>query len=141
LPLMSAGKGYSEGVEVFVENRLTSKLYGQGNLSRLTLAGSRPCSTRKPAAARTLRAASWRPPRTCGLRRTGARRRDVSAGGIHRRSRGTRVVASLQASRVAPGAAVTRLRRSSWRPHHRDERLGTRRSLEARRSIARRALP
>ena len=32
-PLTSAGEGYSEGVEVFVEKRLTSKLYGQGNLS------------------------------------------------------------------------------------------------------------
>ena len=32
-PLTSAGKGYSEGVELFVEKRLTSKLYGQGNLS------------------------------------------------------------------------------------------------------------
>ena len=32
-PLTSAGEGYSEGVEWFVEKRLTSKLYGQGNLS------------------------------------------------------------------------------------------------------------
>ena len=32
-PLTSAGEGYSEGVEVFVEKRLTSKIYGQGNLS------------------------------------------------------------------------------------------------------------
>ena len=32
-PLTSAGEGYSEGVEVFVEKRLTSKVYGQGNLS------------------------------------------------------------------------------------------------------------
>jgi hypothetical protein len=32
-PLTSAGKGYSEGVEVFVEKRLASKLYGQGNLA------------------------------------------------------------------------------------------------------------
>ena len=32
-PLTSAGAGYSEGVEFFVEKRLTSKLYGQGNLS------------------------------------------------------------------------------------------------------------
>jgi hypothetical protein len=32
-PLTSAGEGYSEGVEVFVEKRLTSRLYGQGNLS------------------------------------------------------------------------------------------------------------
>ena len=32
-PLTSAGEGYSEGVEVFVEKRLTSKLYGQGNVS------------------------------------------------------------------------------------------------------------
>jgi hypothetical protein len=32
-PLMGAGRGYSEGVEVFVEKRLSSKLYGQGNLS------------------------------------------------------------------------------------------------------------
>ena len=32
-PLTSAGTGYSEGVELFVEKRLTSKLYGQGNLS------------------------------------------------------------------------------------------------------------
>ena len=32
-PLTSAGVGYSEGVELFVEKRLTSKLYGQGNLS------------------------------------------------------------------------------------------------------------
>ena len=32
-PLTSAGEGYSEGVEVFVEKRLSSKLYGQGNLS------------------------------------------------------------------------------------------------------------
>jgi TonB dependent receptor/Carboxypeptidase regulatory-like domain/TonB-dependent Receptor Plug Domain len=32
-PLTSAGEGYAEGVEVFVQKRLTSKLYGQGNLS------------------------------------------------------------------------------------------------------------
>lgn len=32
-PLTSAGEGYSEGAEWFVEKRLTSKLYGQGNLS------------------------------------------------------------------------------------------------------------
>jgi len=32
-PLTSAGEGYSEGVEFFVEKRLTSNLYGQGNLS------------------------------------------------------------------------------------------------------------
>jgi hypothetical protein len=32
-PLTSAGEGYSEGVEVFVEKRLSSKLHGQGNLS------------------------------------------------------------------------------------------------------------
>jgi len=32
-PLASAGEGYSEGAELFVEKRLTSKLYGQGNLS------------------------------------------------------------------------------------------------------------
>jgi TonB-dependent receptor-like protein/carboxypeptidase family protein len=32
-PLTSAGEGSSEGVEFFVEKRLTSKLYGQGNLS------------------------------------------------------------------------------------------------------------
>ncbi len=32
-PLTSAGKGYSEGAEFFVEKRLSSKLYGQGNLS------------------------------------------------------------------------------------------------------------
>jgi hypothetical protein len=32
-PLTSAGEGHSEGVEVFVEKRLTSKLYGQGNVS------------------------------------------------------------------------------------------------------------
>jgi hypothetical protein len=32
-PLTSAGTGYSQGVELFVEKRLTSKLYGQGNLS------------------------------------------------------------------------------------------------------------
>lgn len=32
-PLTSAGEGHSEGVELFVEKRLTSKLYGQGNLS------------------------------------------------------------------------------------------------------------
>jgi hypothetical protein len=32
-PLTSAGEGYSAGVELFVEKRLTSKLYGQGNLS------------------------------------------------------------------------------------------------------------
>jgi len=32
-PLMSAGEGYAEGVEMFVEKRLASKLYGQGNLS------------------------------------------------------------------------------------------------------------
>jgi hypothetical protein len=32
-PLTSAGEGYSEGVELFVEKRLTSTLYGQGNLS------------------------------------------------------------------------------------------------------------
>ena len=88
------------------------------------------------------------PPRTCGVRRTGTRRRDVSARGIRRRPSGARLVACLQASPVAPGAAVTRLPRSSWRRHHRDERLGTRRSLvphrherrEARRAIARRAL-
>ena len=65
----------------------------------------------------------------CGVRRTGTRRRDVSARGIRRRPSGARLVACLQASPVAPGAAVTRLPRSSWRRHHRDERLGTRRSL------------
>ena len=32
-PLTSAGEGYSRGVELFVEKRLSSKLYGQGNLS------------------------------------------------------------------------------------------------------------
>jgi hypothetical protein len=32
-PLTSAGVGHSKGVEVFVEKRLTSKLYGQGNVS------------------------------------------------------------------------------------------------------------
>jgi hypothetical protein len=32
-PLTSGGKGYSEGVELFMEKRLTSKVYGQGNLS------------------------------------------------------------------------------------------------------------
>ena len=32
-PLTSAGEGRSEGVELFVEKRLTSRLYGQGNLS------------------------------------------------------------------------------------------------------------
>jgi hypothetical protein len=32
-PLTSAGTGYAAGVEVFVEKRLTSRLYGQGNLS------------------------------------------------------------------------------------------------------------
>jgi hypothetical protein len=32
-PLTSAGEGYSEGVELFMEKRLTWKLYGQGNLS------------------------------------------------------------------------------------------------------------
>ena len=32
-PLTSAGEGRSQGVELFVEKRLTSKLYGQGNLS------------------------------------------------------------------------------------------------------------
>jgi hypothetical protein len=32
-PLTSAGNGYSEGVELFAEKRLTSKLYGQGNVS------------------------------------------------------------------------------------------------------------
>jgi TonB dependent receptor/Carboxypeptidase regulatory-like domain/TonB-dependent Receptor Plug Domain len=32
-PLTSVGEGYSQGVELFVEKRLTSKLYGQGNLS------------------------------------------------------------------------------------------------------------
>ncbi len=32
-PLTSAGEGYSEGVEFFVEKRLTTRLYGQGNLS------------------------------------------------------------------------------------------------------------
>ena len=32
-PLSSAGEGYVEGVEFFVEKRLISKLYGQGNLS------------------------------------------------------------------------------------------------------------
>jgi hypothetical protein len=32
-PLASAGEGYSEGVEFLVEKRLTSKLYGQGNMS------------------------------------------------------------------------------------------------------------
>ena len=32
-PLTSAGEGYSEGMELFFEKRLTSKLYGQGNLS------------------------------------------------------------------------------------------------------------
>jgi hypothetical protein len=32
-PLTSAGTGHSQGMEFFVEKRLTSKLYGQGNLS------------------------------------------------------------------------------------------------------------
>jgi len=32
-PLTSAGEGYAQGVEFFVEQRLTTKLYGQGNLS------------------------------------------------------------------------------------------------------------
>jgi len=32
-PLTSAGEGHSEGVELFMEKRLTSKIYGQGNLS------------------------------------------------------------------------------------------------------------
>jgi len=32
-PLTSEGEGFSNGVELFVEKRLTSKLYGQGNLS------------------------------------------------------------------------------------------------------------
>ena len=32
-PLTSAGTGYSEGVEFFVEKRLAAHLYGQGNLS------------------------------------------------------------------------------------------------------------
>jgi hypothetical protein len=32
-PLVSAGEGYSEGIELFVEKRLSSQLYGQGNLS------------------------------------------------------------------------------------------------------------
>ena len=32
-PLTSEGEGHSEGVEIFAEKRLTSKLYGQGNLS------------------------------------------------------------------------------------------------------------
>ena len=32
-PLTSAGEGHAEGVELFVEKRLTAKLYGQGNLS------------------------------------------------------------------------------------------------------------
>jgi hypothetical protein len=32
-PLTSAGDGYAEGVEVFIQKRLTSKFYGQGNLS------------------------------------------------------------------------------------------------------------
>ena len=32
-PLTSAGEGYAEGVELFVEKRLTSRLYGQSNLS------------------------------------------------------------------------------------------------------------
>jgi hypothetical protein len=32
-PLTSAGKGYAEGVEFFVEKRRSSKFYGQGNLS------------------------------------------------------------------------------------------------------------
>jgi hypothetical protein len=32
-PLTSAGEGYSEGVEFFVEKRLSSRIYGQSNLS------------------------------------------------------------------------------------------------------------
>jgi hypothetical protein len=32
-PLTSAGEGYSEGVELFVEKRLSARIYGQGNLS------------------------------------------------------------------------------------------------------------
>ncbi len=32
-PLTSAGRGYSEGVELFMEKRLAARLYGQGNLS------------------------------------------------------------------------------------------------------------
>ena len=42
----SPGQGYSEGVEFFVEKRLTSKLYGQSNLSfsRTRHAGLDGCS-------------------------------------------------------------------------------------------------
>ncbi len=32
-PLSSSGEGYAEGVELFVEKRLTNRFYGQGNLS------------------------------------------------------------------------------------------------------------
>ena len=32
-PLTSTGEGFSEGVELFAEKRLTAKVYGQGNLS------------------------------------------------------------------------------------------------------------
>jgi hypothetical protein len=32
-PLVSAGQGYAEGIELSVEKRLSSRLYGQGNLS------------------------------------------------------------------------------------------------------------
>ncbi|HEY7500186.1 MAG TPA: TonB-dependent receptor [Vicinamibacterales bacterium] len=32
-PLTSAGRGYSRGVELFVEKKLTHRLYGQGNLA------------------------------------------------------------------------------------------------------------
>jgi hypothetical protein len=32
-PLTSDGEGYSQGLELFVEKRLTAQLYGQGNLS------------------------------------------------------------------------------------------------------------
>jgi TonB dependent receptor/Carboxypeptidase regulatory-like domain/TonB-dependent Receptor Plug Domain len=32
-PLTSRGRGYSQGIEVFVEKKLTDRLYGQGNLA------------------------------------------------------------------------------------------------------------
>ena len=53
------------------------------------------------------------PPRPCGVRRTGTRRRDVSARGVRRRSARARLVARVQASCSGTGAAVRR-----WRVHH-----------------------
>ena len=65
---------------------------------RLTRAGSRPCSTGKQAPATTLRVVCWRPSTHMRRATNWARRRDVSARGVRRRSARARLVARVQAS-------------------------------------------